>query len=899
MQEKTFPKHANMVGIGFGIAGAGTALACARRGIKNMVWLDKGPLYHTGGSTTHTSGIVHGFSFSKLNTCMRDGSREIFQQLSAYGQCCFDDIGMWELASSQERMDDILRRYETALSWGRPRTELKTPRQIKEALPLIDETRLLGATYQPDGGLVDATFAVEIMAKEVEEMDAASIWGDTNVTEIDIQDGHVRGVVTSRGYIETENIVICAGAWGNGVAKLAGIDLPMWKVEHANVTLGPFSDSGEHQGRVRAIGRDQGLGVYFRTMLGEGDEWGDYSPDNSRRMYDPNMRLDPKHGALYFPTFDEFPVQDFSTTVSPAEREFTPSDMERYLLYPIERAKYLFPYTGDEPGVMHVTNGLIAVTPDENPIIGEWPGIKGLWLVERVWVAEAPGAGKVFADLFIDGACEWGETYEVSPARFFPHQLRKKYMLGRVWEYAGCVYSIMHPDVQFEEGRGIKKSPLYDIAKHEFDAEFWEAGGQERAMWHNSNNRLRNMYPSVVDRPADSWEAQQFSTAVSIEALHTSKFVSVTDLSSFGKIKVKSRSKGSGAARDFLDYIAVARMPESGRAVYTPLLNKFGGIKSDVIIQHLSEDEFMFVTGAAAVMEDLRWLQRHLPTDGSVSLANVTDRYAVEAVWGPHARRVLEKVTSDDVSNDAFRYMDTREITVSGVQVQALRVGFVGELGWELSIPRFEGTSKNDENARKVYRALMGAGEEYQIIPMGLYPYRGSLRIRKNYPLLGPQSDVNTEHNLLGAGIIKGKYTHGDDFSRVKEMSFVGKRAVLAKRDQTQPPEEITCLIEMRSPEFIPGSGAWPIFDPDKGKLIQYSINGIARSSYTTSLSIADTLSESEGKQIVLAKTYLPPKYAEVGTDLEMLCHGKKLPAKVAIVGNGPLHDPENTFMKI
>ena len=890
MQEKVFPNEANVVFIGLAIAGAGAVWHSAKLGVTGMVGLDKGILPQTGGTTSHTSGIQREMGGSKLNTAMRTGTRIDMEGLLSYGQPCFQKTGLLDLVSdfgspsdNARRLADLLRKYDIAQSWGMPVVEFVTPEQVKQMLPIINAERLIAGIHIPNSGLVDANLAVDIMLREIRESGAASLWEETNVTGIDIEGDKVRGVHTNRGYIETENVVICAGIWSHQIAKMAGITLPMWPVEHANIHFGPLSEleGAEYRGRS-FTGKDEGLGIYYRIQ-GLTHEAGDYTPRNSRRLYDPGRCSDPS----YYPLFNEFPVGEYRAGFSPAERKFSMEEQAKYFEYPETHTRELFPYIGDAP-ILNETNGLIAVTTDESAIIGEWPILKGLWFNPRLWVAESLGGGKIFAEKFVGRACEWGDTSEVDPARFFEHDLDEERTKKLVREWAGCTYRIMHPDTQFRAGRGLFKSPIYKLEKDKFNAMHWAAAGWERVAWHKCNNALRGEHPSIVDRPEGSWEAQYWDPAIGIESLHARKHVAMCNLSSFSKFLVA----GPGAP-SFMEYVAVSRMPTRvDRAVYTALLDKYGGIKSDLTVQRTGAEEYLVITGAAVGMQDLRWLERHLPDDGSVTIKNVTHDYGIYGLWGPQARAVLEQVTGDDVSNTGFAYMDTREIMIHGVRVRAVRVSFVGESGWELYI-------KGAKNSLKVYEVLLEAGENHRIIPLGLNSYRGSMRLEKSFPLLAPQSDINLDHNLIGAGVVRDRFRYGDEFSRVKNADFIGKRALLAKRDQETPPEELICTLMMRNPERVVAAGPYPVIDPRRDKVIKYTVDGNPRCSYTTSSDNAYSLSESAGENIILARAYLPEDYAQIGTELEISYFQNRIPATVVVVGTTPLHDPDNTFMKI
>ena len=268
---------------------------------------------------------------------------------------------------------------------------------------------------------------------------------------------------------------------------------------------------------------------------------------------------------------------------------------------------------------------------------------------------------------------------------------------------------------------------------------------------------------------------------------------------------------------------------------------------------------------------------------------------------GPNSRALIESVSGADLSNAAFPFATSREIELGHAIVRASRISYVGELGWELLIPRYQGHKKNNENVRRVFEALWEAGQVFGIRPMGLYAYRGPLRMEKSFPLHGAQSDINVEHSLVSSGALKNQFMFdGDDvMSQVKDRDYIGSPAVRNQLRQETFPEEIICTLMIRgSNRVLVSSGNYPIFVPGTRTQVSYSLNGAARNSYTTSAASAYTLSEQEGEEIVLARAYLPPEYAQIGAKVEISYFQNRIPATVVVVGTAPLYDPENTYTR-
>src|SRR6478609_11027176 len=462
----TLPGRARAVVIGAGIVGNSVAYHLHQQGWTDIVLLDKGPFPNPGGSTGHASNFIYLVDHSKEMTAFTLDSVRQYRELGVFTEC-----GGIEVARTPERMEELKRRVASGISWGIEGMELLTPAQVKEHVPFIDETVILGGFYTPGVGVVDSLQAGTLMRQKAQELGALTVAAGVEVTGIDVEDGVVRRVHTDGGTIEADVVVIACGVWSPRIAKMAGASIPLTPAVHQMIDIGPvpmFANATKEVGYP--IVRDMDTNMYERQH-GNGFEVGSYA-----------------HRAILMDA-DDIP-SIAASALSPTMLPFTQEDFAPQL----EDSLELFPeIVGDErAGVKLAINGLLSLTPDGNPIIGETPEVKNLWSAAAIWIKEAPGIAKCLAEWMTNGEPEI-DPHGSDIARFYDHHKTAQHIAARTTEGYNKTYGIVHPMEQWESNRPIRLSPAYD--RHvALGAVFFEAAGWERPFWYEANRPLLDEY---------------------------------------------------------------------------------------------------------------------------------------------------------------------------------------------------------------------------------------------------------------------------------------------------------------------------------------------------------------------------------------------------------------------
>ena len=833
------PRQARVVVIGAGIQGNSMAYHLAKLGWKDIVLLDKGPLPNPGGSTGHASNFLFPVDHSKEMTKFTQDSILQYKELGV-----FTESGGIEVARTPERVEELKRRLASATSWGEP-AELLTPSQVKELIPFINQDIVLGGFYSPGVGVVDSLRAGTLMREEGERLGALTVLANTEVTGIGVKNGRIGSVETSRGRIDTEVIVVACGVWSPRIARMAGASIPLTPAVHQMIDVGPVPILAGTVGEIGyPIIRDVDTNMYERQH-GSEFEVGSYA--HRPILVDPDK----------IPSMEE-------AALSPTELPFTREDFDPQM----EQALELFPeILGDERvGIKYAINGLLSLTPDGMPLLGESPQVRGLWSVAAVWVKEAPGIGRTMAEWMTDG------TPEIDPhasdiARFYGHARTKAHIHARASEGYNKTYGIVHPAEQWLSNRDVRLSPFHAREK-ELGAVFIETAGWERPNWYESNAGLLDEYGDRVMPREAEWDRRWWSPIINAEHLALRERVGLIDLSAFALFDVT----GPGAL-DLVQKVAVAQMDVPiGRVAYTSFLNAAGGVKADLTIMRLGPHHFRVVTGGITGQADRKWVRDHGPEDGSVEVTDLTSAWCTLGVWGPRARDLVQGMTQDDVSNEGFPFATCRWIDVGPVRVLASRISYVGELGWELHTPMEQGA--------KLWDTLWEAGAAHGVLPVGLGVYLTTGRLEKGYRAHG--SELELEFDLVEAGMARPK---------VKDEEFVGRQAYLEQRNGS--PAALLCTLIVDDHALTAGIkrymlGREPILTRDGTPLVDRK----GRRSYVTSAGSGPSV----GKHILLA--YLPPEHATPGAELAVEYFGERYPVTVAVAGSTPLFDPENKRVK-
>ena len=830
------PTRAGAVIVGAGIVGNSLAYHLARLGWRDLVLVDKGPMPNPGGSTGHASNFIFPIEYSKMMMELTADSTAQYQALGVH-----TESGGIEVARTPARMRELCRRCSAAKAWGIP-AELLSPAGVAKLVPYLDESVILGGAYFPTVGVVDSLRAGTLMREQAQQPGALRVLSGAEVLGIEKSPaGRVSAVRTSAGDIETEVCAICCGVWSPRIARMAGARIPLTPIVHQMISVGPIALFADTTGEIAyPIVRDVDTNMYERQHGGD-MEVGSYA--HRPIIVDPDN----------IPSIEE-------AVLSPTEMPFTQDDFDPQLAEALELMPDLL---GDErAGIRYAINGLISMTPDGHPALGETPEVPGLWSVAASWIKEGPGIGRAVAE-WMSGAVPEIDIHEADISRFYSHQRTTALVTERAREGFNKMYGIVHPAEQWESQRGLRLSPVYQRAA-ELGAVFIETAGWERPNWYASNENLLERYAGRLMERTAEWEARWWSPIINAEHLAMRDACGLVDLTAFAVFEIT----GPGAL-DAVQAVAVAQMDvRVGRVVYTSLLDAGGGFVADLTIMRLEPQRFRVVTGGATGMMDLKWFSDHLPTDGRASIVDLTSAWTTIGLWGPRARDVLGSVTADDVSHAGFPFGTCREIELGGVTVLASRISYVGELGWELHVPFEEGA--------RAWDTIWAAGRPAGLVPVGIGVYGTTGRLEKGYRAFGFELDA--DYDLVEAGMTRPS---------VKPQPFVGRDAYLAQRES--PPCAVLCTLTVDDHRSADGElrymlGGEPILTPDGEPLVDAK----GRHSYVTSAGSGPSV----GRHLLMA--YLPAERAVAGTPLSVEYMGEPYPVTVAVAGSTPVFDPDN-----
>ncbi|HEX3802264.1 MAG TPA: FAD-dependent oxidoreductase [Solirubrobacteraceae bacterium] len=830
------PRSQSTVIIGAGIVGNSLAYHLTRLGERDITLVDKGPLPNPGGSTGHASNFIFPVDHSKEMTQLTLESVRQYKDLGV-----FIESGGIEIARGDARMQELWRRMSSACSWGIEPVSMLTPAEVKELVPYINEQLIVGGFHTPGAGVVDSLRAATIMRERAQEA-GVTVSANTEVLGLDVEGGRVRRVRTTRGEIETDRVVICSGAWSPKLARMAGASIPLTPAVHQMIDIGPVPRFAGTTGMIEfPIVRDMDTNMYERQE-GTGLEIGSYA-------HRPIL-LD----AEEIPSIEE-------SALTPTELPFTQDDFDPQM----EIALDLMPeIVGDESvGVKYAINGVLSVTYDGMPLIGETPEVKGLWSAAAIWIKEGPGSGKTVAELIVHGESEI-DVHESDIARAYPSQRTHRHVRARAAEGFNKMYGIVHPGEQWESDRGVRVSPFYE-RERKLGAVFYEAAGWERPQWYESNAPLLEEFGDRVTRREAEWESRWWSPIINAEHLAMRERAGMFDLAAFAIFDVC----GAGAL-GVVQRVAMRQMDVPvGRVVYTPLLTPSGTFKQDLTIMRMSGDAFRVVTGGAHGMSDLKWFKDNLPADGSAWIQDQTSAQCTLGLWGPRARDILASLTSADVSNEGFPFAHWHTLELGPIEVVASRISYVGDLGWELYAPV--------EQGQRLWDLVAEAGKPHGIIPAGIGVYGTTGRLEKAYRAYGAELDA--DYNVVEAGMAWGK---------VKDQDFIGKEAHV--RHRGEDPAAVMCSLTVDDHTSASGVkrymlGREPVLTADGHPITDSK----GRRSYVTSAGSGPSL----GKYILMS--YLPPEYAQVGTHLSVLFMGERYPVTVASADSAPVFDPDNS----
>jgi glycine cleavage system aminomethyltransferase T/glycine/D-amino acid oxidase-like deaminating enzyme len=733
----TLPSHAGIVVIGGGIIGCSTAYHLARDHKADVVLLEQGTL--TSGSTWHAAGLVGQLRSSASITRVLKYSVDLYKGLEAETGLAtgWKMTGCLRLATNPDRWTEFRRLATTARSFGMD-MHLLTPQEVKAMWPLMEVGDLVGASWLPTDGQASPSDITQSLARGA-RMNGAKIVENVRVTGFDMEDGRIRRVRTTLGDIACEKVVNCAGQWARQVGAMAGINVPLQPVKHQYIITGKVPGLSTDAPTIR----DPDRRTYFKEEVG-GLVMGGYEP-NPQPWTTGDVPDDWAY-RLFDDDFDHF---------------------EQHMGAAIARVPAL-----ENVGVKQMINGPESFTPDGNFILGVAPECTNMFVgagFNAFGIASGGGAGWVLAQWVIDGEAPL-DLWVVDIRRFSGMHRDRQWVLDRTLEAYGKHYTIGFPHEEYESGRPRIVSPLYARLKAQ-GAVFGSKLGWERPNWFAPEG--------VEPKDVYSMGRQNWFAAVGDEHRHVREAVGVFDQSSFAKYEMS----GPDAQRA-LDWICANDVSKPvGRLTYTQLLNSRGGIEADLTVARLAQETFYIVTGTGFRTHDLGWIADHIPAGLDVSLRDVTEDFGTLSLMGPRARDVLAAVTDADVSNTCFPFGHVREIDIEGHAVRALRVTYVGELGWELHMPI--------DAIGGVFDALMTAGEPFDIRPVG-YRALESLRLEKGYRAWG--SDITPNDTPFDAGL-------GWAVKLRKDTDFLGRRALEAA--QSAPRRKAFAGFTVDNPDIV------------------------------------------------------------------------------------------------
>jgi 4-methylaminobutanoate oxidase (formaldehyde-forming) len=715
-----FPTTAKAVIIGGGIVGCSTAYHLAKLGWTDVVLLERKKL--TSGSTFHAAGLVGQLRSNANITQLLGYSVDLYKRLEEEtGQATgWKMNGGLRLACNAERWTEVKRQATTARSFGLD-MQLLTPGEAQELWPLMTVDDVVGAAFLPTDGQANPSDITLSLAKGA-RMAGAAIFEDTKVLSVDIDKGRITGVLTDKGRIDCEMVICCAGQWTRDFAATAGVNVPLVSVEHQYMVTEPID------GVTRDLPtlRDPDRLTYYKEEVG-GLVMGGYEANPIPWA----VKGIPSgfHYSLLDSNFDHF---------------------EQLVGMALGRVPAL-----ETAGVKQLTNGPESFTPDGNFILGEAPELKNFFVgagFNAFGIAAGGGAGMALAEWVANGEPPF-DLWPVDIRRFGRPHFDTDWVRTRTLEAYGKHYTIAWPHEEHDSGRPCRKSPLYEALKAR-GACFGEKLGWERPNW------FADARAGEAPRDLYSFGHQNWFAAVGREHKAAREAAVLIDQSSFAKFSLKGPD-----AEAALSWIAANDVAKPvGSLVYTQMLNDKGGIECDLTVVRIAEDEYYITTGTGFATHDFDWIRRNIPAGMNVQLFDITSANAVLSLMGPKSRAILEAVTRSDVSNQGFRFGQARTIGVAGCPVRALRVTYVGELGWELHLPV--------EYATTVFEALMAAGREHGLRPAG-YRAIESLRLEKGYRAWG--SDIGPDHTPDEAGL-------GWAVKLRKNIDFKGRAAVEAQR---------------------------------------------------------------------------------------------------------------------
>ncbi len=720
MSDAKFPTSAKAVIVGGGIVGCSVAYHLTKLGWKDVVVLEQGRL--SSGTTWHAAGLVGQLRSQENMTRLIQYSTDLYESLE-------EETGLgtgWKrtgsiiIARTDERMTVIKRTAAVAAAYG-IEADLITAKEAQDIWPIMQIDDVVGGVWLPGDGKANPADLTQALAKGA-RMRGAKVFEKTRVTGVAIKDGVATGVETASGNIECEVVINCAGQWARQFGRLAGVTVPLYSAEHMYIVTKQI----EGVTPDLPVMRDPDGYIYCKEEVG-GLVTGGFEPE----------------------------AKPWGMDGIPDDFEFTllPDDWNQFEIL-MENALHRIPILANAE-IRQFINGPESFTPDSHYILGEAPELRNYYVgagFNSMGIASAGGAGKALAEWIVNGEPTM-DLWPVDIRRFARFQGNDKWLEARVSETLGTHYAMPWPNREMHTARPFRRSPVYHLLE-EKGACFGSKMGWERAVWFADDGQSPEM--------EYSFGRQNWFDNRAAEHQAAREAVAVFDQTSFSKFRIEGRDAEAVLQRLCANNVAV----EPGRCVYTGMLNERGGYESDLTVTRLAEDAYFVVSGSAQMTRDLGWIRRNTPDDAHCVTTDMSSAYAVFGVMGPNARQLLSRITDADLGNDAFPFSTMQQIGIGYATVWAVRMTYVGELGWELYVPA--------EFAVSVYEEICAAGIDLGLRDAGYYAM-DSLRIEKGFRAWG--HELTPDYTPFQAGL-----SFAVDFD--KNVPFIGHDALVAARGE-------------------------------------------------------------------------------------------------------------------
>ena len=808
--------QAKVVVIGGGVVGVSALYHLAKKGWgEEVVLIEKGEL--TSGSTWHAAGLLPLFNMSYSVGQIHKYSVELYKDLEKETgqQVGFSQVGNLRLAMNHERMDEYFQYAATAKTIGID-VNFLTPDEVKAIWPLCETDNLVGAILHPEDGYIQPADLTQAMAKGARAR-GATIYRNTAVLSIEQTSQGGWKIETNKGNITCDHVVSATGNYARQTGAMVGLDIPVMPVEHQYIVTEPHPE----------IINRQNSGLPEMAVLRESDGSWYLREENGGFILGPYEKGAPC-------CYVDGPNPD-------AEYELFQEDIDRLMPH-IEAAMARVPAFA-EVGFKQVYNGAIAYTPDGNPIIGPAWDIDNFWLSEghSFGITAAGGAGWQLAEWIIEGEPTI-DMLGVEPRRFGDY-VSKNYLIDKTEEAYSHVFIIHYPDEEREAGRPLKTAPCYERLKS-MGAVFGQKFGWERANWFVDGEMEQ----------VDHWSFRRskWFDAVGKEVINVTNNVGVLDMTAFAKCRISGKH-----ALKFLDNLLANKIPQkSGQIALCHALNSNGGIHSEFTVLKEKEESYYLVSAGALQRLDHDYIKKYMSQDDDVHYQNLTDEKGVLVLAGPKSRELLERVSDHDFSNEAFPWLSAQEIEIDDCRITAMRVNYVGELGWELH------HELNDQN--KIFDKLFENGSDLGLKPFGIRAM-DSMRFEKSYRMVG--TELSIEYSAFESSM--------DRFIQTDKENFLGKESLLAWQKKNNQSRLVTLEVDEIKDADVLGNNAVTI----EGQLIGRATGGNFGYRVNKSLALA----------------MLDIEKAEVGTRCSIDILGEIHPATV--IADSPF-DPKNERLR-